>query len=65
MADHSARIEEIEEILRTGATSVSTDGTSISYDFASLRRELRRLRAEDDAHRGRRPVVSSIKLDGC
>ena len=64
MADHSARIEEIQEILRTGVKSVTTDGTKTDYDLAALRRELRHLMAQDDVHRARRPIVSSIKLDG-
>lgn len=64
MADHTERISEIRELLRTGATSVATDGTSVSLDHDSLRRELRQLMAEDDAHKGRRPVASTIFLGG-
>lgn len=62
MADHSARIAEIQEFLRTGASSVTTDGTTTTFDLASLRKELRQLMADDDVHRGRRPTVSSINL---
>lgn len=64
MADHSERIAEIQDLLRTGATSVETDGTTVQLDPESLRRELRQLMAEDDTNRGRRPVVSSINLSG-
>lgn len=64
MANHRERIAEIREILRTGASSVSSDGTSVSYDFESLRKELRDLMAEDDTQRGKRPVASSIYLGG-
>lgn len=64
MADHSERIAEIQEILRAGASSVTTDGTTVSYDFDELRRELRQLMAEDDAHKKRRPVAASIYLGG-
>lgn len=64
MADHTERIAEIQEILRTGVKKVTTDGTTTEYDFAALRGELRRLMADDNTHRGRRPVVSAIKLDG-
>lgn len=62
MADHSARIAEIQEFLRTGASSVTTDGTTTTFDLASLRKELRQLMADDDVYRGRRPAVSSINL---
>jgi hypothetical protein len=60
--DNAARINEIREILRAGATSVTTDGTTVTFDFDQLRKELRQLEGEDDARRGRRPVASSIKL---
>jgi len=62
MPDHSARIAEIQAILRAGAVSVATDGVSVTYDFAALRTELRQLMAEDDAQRGKRPIASSINL---
>lgn len=64
MADHSARIAEIREILRAGVTQVTTDGTTITYDFAALRKELRELMAEDDTQQGRRPVLGQIYLGG-
>lgn len=60
--DNAARINEIRETLRSGATSVQTDGTSVTFNFDQLRKELRELEAEDDSKRGRRPVASSIKL---
>lgn len=63
-ADHSARIAEIQAILRAGASSVSVDGTTVQYDLAGLRKELRQLMTEDATQRGRRPVVSSIYLGG-
>lgn len=64
MPDHSKRIREIREILQSGATSVSTDGTSVTFDFDELRKELRRLMNEDPAFQGRRPVAASINLGG-
>jgi len=64
MADNTARIAEIREILQSGATSVSVDGTTTQLDLASLRRELRELMREDDVQRGRRPRVSSVDLRG-
>lgn len=62
MADHSVRIEQIQNILRAGATSVTVDGVTTTFDFASLRRELRQLMADDDVHQDRRPVISSFDL---
>lgn len=62
MPDNRQRIEQIQKILRAGATQVTTDGTTVSFDFAQLRKELRRLMAEDPAFAGRRPVAASIKF---
>lgn len=64
MADNAARIAEIRELLETGASSVSVDGTHTSFDLASLRKELRKLEAEDAAAQTQRPVASSIYLGG-
>lgn len=64
MADHSARIAEIQEALRSGVSSVATDGTSTTFDLDALRRELRELMADDDLHKARRPVAASIYLGG-
>lgn len=60
--DNTARIAQIREILRTGATSVASDGTSVQFDFQQLRKELRDLEDQDDLRHGRRPVAASIKL---
>lgn len=62
MADHTTRIAEIQDILRTGARSVNVDGVSITYDFVQLRNELRQLMSEDDTHKGRRPIASRLDL---
>lgn len=62
--DNTARINEIREILRAGASAVTTDGTTVDFDFAQLRKELRELEATDDRKKGRRPVASSIYLGG-
>ncbi len=62
MPDHSERIEAIQSILRAGAKSVTVDGVTVQYDFASLRKELRDLMADDPAYVGRRPRLSSINI---
>lgn len=62
MPNHSDRIAEIREILRSGATTVVNDGVTVTLDPDSLRKELRQLMAEDDVERGRRPVASTINL---
>ena len=64
MADNSARIAEIRATLQSGVRSSSVDGMSMSLDLESLRRELRRLEAEDGTAQTRRPVASSIYLGG-
>ena len=64
MADNSARIAEIQEILRAGATSVNVDGVNTTYNFDSLRKELRDLQQSDDTLKSKRPVASNIYLGG-
>lgn len=64
MADHSERIAEIQDILRTGAKRVNVDGQSMEYDFAALRQELRELMADDNTNAGRKPPVMRADLSG-
>lgn len=64
MPDNSERIAEIQEILRSGATSVTNDGHSVTRDLEFLRTELRQLQLEDDTQRRRRPVMLRAKIGG-
>lgn len=64
MADHSARIAEIQNLLRTGVTEVTVDGVVTKFSPASLRKELRELMGEDDIHAGRKPAARNIYLGG-
>lgn len=64
MADHSARIAEIQELLRTGVKSSTTDGQTVTFDKDQLNKELRELMAGDDTHKGRRPRAAAINLGG-
>lgn len=61
MADNSAEIARIRALLASGAKYVTTDGTQVAIDPETLRIELRRLIAEDDSLRGRRPAAATIK----
>jgi hypothetical protein len=45
-------------------SSTTVDGVSVSLDRESLRKELRKLEAEDDTLRSRRPPCASIDLSG-
>ena len=64
MPDNSAKIAELEAILETGATTVKVDGQEGVRDLKVVRAELRRLQADDDTDKNRRPVTSRINLSG-
>lgn len=64
MPDNSAKIAAIRETLESGVSSTTVDGVSVSLDRESLRKELRKLEAEDDALRSRRPPCASIDMSG-
>lgn len=64
MADNSAQIAALEEILNSGSKSVSTDGESVTFDLGEVRRRLAELRRNDisELASGRvRPVNATIK----
>lgn len=58
------RIEDIEEILRSGVESVTTDGTSTRVNLDELRKERNELRRRLTTHNAARPVCSRIDLGG-
>jgi len=62
MADNSERIAEIDELLQSGAQSVSVDGVATTLNHDTLRTERQQLRAADDTYKARRPVISRIDL---
>ena len=64
MADNTAAIAAIREILRSGVTSTNTDGTSVTVDPESLRKELAYLIATDDTEAALRPRTFGVKLSG-
>ncbi len=63
MADNTAKIAEIREILRSGVKQFSNDGTSFTHDFKELRKELERLIADDDTET-QTPSVLHVDLSG-
>lgn len=64
MADNTAKIAELEEILRQGVTQTTIDGVTIVRDLDSVRAELRQLKAEDDTIGNRRPQSFTVDLGG-
>lgn len=65
MADNTAKIAAIDKILESGARQIAVDGIQATVDTDSLRKERRRLVAEDDATTVMaRPAASSIQLGG-
>ena len=62
MATIAQEIADIEELLNTGATSVTVDGQSVSVDQAALRRRLAELRHQQTP--ARRPRVATLDLSG-
>ncbi len=64
MADNSAKIAELEAKLQRGMTGFTTDGQSGSYDLEQIRKELARLRAEDNTARRRKPTMTRWRTGG-
>lgn len=59
-----AEVRRLDEQIRTGINSTSTDGTSVSVDLAALTAERDRLNKQLDHYRKRRPTVAGIRLGG-
>ena len=64
MADHSAKIAELEEILQSGVTTVVVDGTTTTVNLDVIQRQLNELRQSNTATADRRPRLSSIQMGG-
>ena len=64
MADNSAQIAEIEEILRSGVKTFVNDGTTVTHDFVELRKSLRDLKRTDDTLSNPRPKAFGVDLGG-
>lgn len=64
MADNTATIAELDDVIRSGATDVEVDGQKVAVDLETLKKERRDLIATDDARAGDRPRVSRIYLGG-
>jgi hypothetical protein len=61
MADHSAEIARLENILNSGVESLTVDGVTTRFDFDSIRKRLKELKAEQGA--GRAQAIK-IRLSG-
>ena len=63
MADNSQKIAQLQEILDSGASSVTVDGITTSFDHDSIRQRISDLIAEDEALASKKPIVSTILLN--
>ena len=59
------RIDEITEILESGVSSITVDGTVTALNLASLRVERRSLENQLPEFKRRRPRAATVRLDGC
>lgn len=65
MADNSVEINEINELLNSGATQVTLpDGQSVAVNPAELRKRRAELAATDDAAKSKRPRILGINISG-
>ena len=64
MADNTAEIARLREILNSGQSSYTIEGQTVNYDLGAVRKRLQELIATDDTETVRRPRASRIKLDG-
>lgn len=64
MADNTTKIANAQQVIEAGVRQVTNDGTTVSYDLDQLRKEVRQQMATDDTNKGRRPVISRIRLNG-
>lgn len=63
MPNNAARIQEIQDILRTGVKSTTNDGQTTVFDHASLRRELRELiRTDTSGNYSKRRTFGGVKF---
>tara|TARA_A100001391_G_scaffold175239_2_gene138013 strand:+ start:1243 stop:1449 length:207 start_codon:yes stop_codon:yes gene_type:complete len=63
IADIRRRADEIREILESGITSITNDGTTTQYDLRELKIQLRSLEAKLPENKAKRPRASRIRLD--
>lgn len=64
MADNTAEITRLRQILRSGVTTMVVDGTTTTIDLNVIRQQLRELERTDDVEGTRKPRVSSLGLGG-
>lgn len=64
MADNTAAISELDDVIRAGANSVEVDGQKVAFDLDAMRRERNDLIQTDTTRAVDRPRVSTVKLNG-
>jgi hypothetical protein len=64
--DYSKEIARLEQLINSGAQSVSADGVSSSFDLDSARKRLAELRRlQGDGQELVKRKVSTLNLGGC
>jgi|GEM_PF-2238413 len=63
LRDIREKIIELRDLLESGVTSISVDGTTTSIDLNVVRRQLANLEAQLPEGRRRRPRAARIRLD--
>lgn len=64
MANNTAAIAELDDVIRAGANTVEVDGHKVAFDLDAMRRERNDLIQTDTTRGVTRPRVSTVKLSG-
>lgn len=64
MADNTAAIADLDDVIRAGAETVEVDGQKVAFNLDALKKERRDLIANDNDRKGDRPRVARIYLGG-
>ncbi len=63
LSEIRSRVNDLRELLESGATSITVDGTTTAFDLKEVRVELRNLERQLPEFKDRRPRSSRIRLD--
>lgn len=64
MANNTAAISELDDVIRAGANTVEVDGQKVQFDLGAMRRERNDLIQTDTTRAVDRPRVATVKLNG-